>query len=77
MPPVSTPASASGSFNIGADGSVSGSIKTSGITSTAAHIHVGSQGKNGPVIVPLTKQGDDTYVVPGGAQAERSADGEL
>jgi hypothetical protein len=72
VPPVDTPAKASGSFNIAPDGAVRGSIKTSGITSTAAHIHVGGAGKNGPVIVPLAKQGDDTYVVPSGAKLNES-----
>ena len=30
-----------------------------------AHIHRGAKGQNGPVIVPLTKNGD-TYSVPAG-----------
>jgi hypothetical protein len=30
-----------------------------------AHIHQGAKGQNGPVIVPLTKNGD-TYSVPEG-----------
>jgi len=68
VPPVTTPAKGTGSINIGADGSVSGSVKTTGIVSTAAHIHVGASGKNGPVIVPLTKSGDDTFVAPSGAK---------
>jgi hypothetical protein len=33
----------------------------------AAHIHMGSAGKNGPVILPLTKEGD-TYKVPAGSK---------
>jgi hypothetical protein len=72
VPPVDTPAKGNGSINIGPDGSVSGSVKTTGIVSTAAHIHVGATGKNGPVIVPLAKQGDDTYVVPSGAKLNES-----
>ena len=32
-----------------------------------AHIHEGAAGANGPVIVPLTKDGD-TYKVPAGAK---------
>ena len=31
---------------------------------TAAHIHMGAAGANGPVIVPLTKSGDNMWVVP-------------
>ena len=32
-----------------------------------AHIHSGAKGQNGPVIIPLTKNGD-TYTVPAGAK---------
>jgi len=49
------------------DGSVSGSVKTSGIDGTMAHIHLAAVGKNGPVIIPLTKDGD-SWVVPAGAK---------
>ena len=35
------------------------------VAGTAAHIHFGAKGKNGPVIVPLAKKGD-TYSVPEG-----------
>lgn len=67
VPPVSVPGSGSGSFTIGADGSVSGSVTTRGVDGTMAHIHQGPRGQNGPVIVPLTKNGD-TYTAPSGAK---------
>ncbi|HVE50234.1 MAG TPA: CHRD domain-containing protein, partial [Casimicrobiaceae bacterium] len=67
VPPVKTSASGSGTITITDDGAVSGSISTMGVTSTAAHIHVGAAGQNGPVIVPLTKEGDN-YKVPAGAK---------
>lgn len=67
VPPVSTPATGTGYIRVRDDGSVSGSITTSGITSTAGHIHMGATGKNGPVIVPLTKTSDNIYAVPAGA----------
>lgn len=67
VPPVSVPGSGSGSFTIGADGSVSGSVTTTGVQGTMAHIHQGAKGQNGPVIVPLTKSGD-TYTAPAGAK---------
>ena len=67
VPPVSVPGSGSGSFTIGADGSVSGSVTTTGVAGTMAHIHQGARGANGPVIVPLTKSGD-TYTAPAGAK---------
>jgi len=65
VPPVSTGAKGSGSFRIADDGSVSGSVTTEGVAGTMAHIHLGAKGKNGPVIVPLAKNGD-TYSVPPG-----------
>ena len=68
VPPVSTSASGSGSFTVGADKSVSGSVTTSGVAGTAAHIHVGAAGKNGPVAVPLTKTSDATWSAPAGAK---------
>ncbi len=67
VPRLSVPGSGSGSFVIGADGSVSGSIKTTGVQGTMAHIHNGAAGKNGPVIIPLAKSGD-TYSAPAGAK---------
>jgi hypothetical protein len=33
-----------------------------------AHIHQAAMGKNGPVIVPLTKSGDGTWSVPAGSK---------
>ena len=66
-PPVSTRASGSGSFTVGQDGAVIGSVTTTGVQGTAAHIHQGARGSNGPVVVPLTKSGD-TYSAPAGAK---------
>jgi len=67
VPPVTTSASGSGSIRVAEDGSVSGSVSTTGVDGTMAHIHQGGKGANGPVIVPLTKSGD-TYTVPAGAK---------
>jgi hypothetical protein len=67
VPPVTTSATGNGTISIADDGSVSGSVRSSGVNGTAAHIHDGAAGKNGPVIVPLTKDGD-TYTVPAGAK---------
>ncbi len=55
-------------ITVGPDKSVSGRVSTSGIVSTAAHIHEAAAGKNGPVIVPLVKAGDDGYAVPPNAK---------
>lgn len=67
VPPVTTSAAGSGTITIADDGSVSGSISSTGVAGTAAHIHEAAAGKNGPVIVPLTKDGD-SYKVPAGAK---------
>ena len=67
VPPVSVPGSGRGSFTIGDDGSVQGSVTTTGVQGTMAHIHLAPRGQNGPVIVPLTKAGD-TYTAPAGAK---------
>ena len=68
VPPVTTGASGSGTITVGADKSVSGSVTTSGVAVTAAHIHVAAPDKNGPVIIPLTKTSDNTWSVPAGAK---------
>jgi hypothetical protein len=65
VPPAGTSGSGSGSFRIKDDGSISGSVTTKEVKGTMAHIHMGAKGSNGPVIVPLTKNGD-TYSVPEG-----------
>ncbi len=68
VPPVQTSASGTGQITVAADGSVSGSVKTTGIAATMAHIHIGAAGVAGPVIIPLTKTADDTWSVPAGAK---------
>ena len=67
VPPVTTSASGEGTISIADDGAVSGSVSTKGVQGTAAHIHMGAAGKNGPVAVPFTKDGD-TYKAPAGAK---------
>ncbi len=64
VPPTSTGASGKSTIKIGADKSVSGTVKIAGINATAAHIHVGAKGVNGPVIVPLMKSSETTFTVP-------------
>jgi len=68
VPPVKTMGSGSGTITIGADMSVSGSVTTKDVPGIAAHIHEGAAGKNGPVIIPLTKSGEGTWMVPAGAK---------
>jgi hypothetical protein len=68
VPAVQTGAAGRGSIRIGHDGSVSGRIATRGVAATQAHIHVGSYGRNGPVVVPLARDGDDAWTVPAGVR---------
>lgn len=64
VPPVTTSASGSGVITVKDDKSISGSVKTTGVNGTAAHIHQGAAGQNGPVIIPLIKGSDGTWSVP-------------
>jgi hypothetical protein len=67
VPPVKSAVVGTGTIIIGTDRTVSGSVTSIGIAGTAAHIHEAAPGKNGPVIIPLTKDGD-TYAVLAGAK---------
>ncbi len=68
VPPVTTSASGTGSVTIGDDHSVKANITVTGMTATASHIHMGAAGANGPVIVPFTKTGDNTFAAADGAK---------
>jgi len=68
VPPVSTTASGTSTITVGADKSVSGSVTTTGVAGTAAHIHQAAMGQNGPVIIPLTKTADNVWSVPPGTK---------
>ena len=68
VPPVQTAAKGSGSITVNEDKTVSGSVTTTGVKGTMAHIHEGAAGKNGGVAVPLEKKGDNEWAVPAGAK---------
>jgi hypothetical protein len=68
VPPVSTTASGRSPSAVASDRTVSGSVIITGMNATAAHIHHGAKGTNGPVIVPLTKTSATTFAVPAGAK---------
>jgi hypothetical protein len=72
VPANSTSASGMGMVTIKEDRSVSAKITVTGMVATAAHIHEAAAGENGPVIVPLTKKGDDTFVAADGAKLTES-----
>ena len=65
---MATPATGTGLLVVGVDKSVSGSVTISGMTVTVAHIHDASAGKNGPIIIPLTKTSDTVWTVPEGTK---------
>ena len=67
-PPVSTSATGSGTIAIAADKTVTGTIKTTGIDGTVAHIHVGAPGQAGPPIITLIKSGEGVWSVPVGSK---------
>ena len=68
IPPVTTPASGSGTFIVGADKSVSGTVTVAGMSVTVAHVHEAPAGKNGPIVFPLTRSSDTVWTVPAGAK---------
>lgn len=55
-PPAPTAAAGTGVLSINtSSGQISGTVSTSGLDSTAAHIHTGEAGINGPIILSLTR----------------------
>jgi hypothetical protein len=64
VPPVSTKASGRSTITVADDKSVSGTVIVDDMTPTAAHIHQGAAGANGPVIIPLSKTSDKMFSVP-------------
>jgi hypothetical protein len=66
-PAVATSATGTGTITVRDDKSVSGSVKTTGIKGTMAHVHLGSKGKNGPPIISLVQSGD-AWSVPAGSK---------
>lgn len=68
VPPVSTAASASGTISVAADLAISGSVSTTGVEGTMAHIHKATAGQNGPVIVPMVKTAEHVWSIPAGAK---------
>jgi len=64
VPALTTAALGTGSFEIPPERTITGGLATTGIIATAAHIHEGPVGKNGPVVLPLSRTGDNTWSVP-------------
>jgi len=68
VPPVTTTAAGTAVVDIKPDRSLTATVTVTGMTATASHIHEASAGANGPVIVPFTKTGDNTFEAAAGAK---------
>ncbi len=68
VPPVSTPATGSGSFMVASNRTVSGNITTTGLNGVAAHIHIGARGENGPIAIGLVQTAGAIWAVPAGTK---------
>ena len=68
VPPAKSTATGNGTVTVAPDGAVTAKVTVTGMNATAAHIHSGAAGSNGPVIVPFTKTGDNTFEAPAGAK---------
>jgi len=73
VPPVATGALGTGTLSHDSpSGNIRGSITLDGMTATAAHIHEGAVGVNGPIIVHLAETAPGTWSVPAGAMLTES-----
>ena len=68
VPPTGSAATGTSSIVVAADRSVSGTVVTTGIDSTVAHIHQGAPGVNGAVLIPLTRTSPTLWTVPAGSR---------
>jgi len=68
VPAVATTATGTATVDVRPDRSVKVLVVVTGMTATASHIHEAAAGANGPVIVPFTKTGDNTFASADGAK---------
>ena len=68
VPAVTTSATGNAMITVATDKSVVGKVTTTGIVGTAAHIHSGTAGENGPVAIPLVPGSDGEWMVPAGSK---------
>lgn len=64
VPPVKTQAEGKSDIIVATNCAVGGRVSVSGMRPTAAHIHQGAIGKNGPILIALTKSSDNEFTVP-------------
>ncbi len=63
VPPVNTQASGRSSITVIGDKVVTRRVEVSNLNATAAHIHQGPAGQNGPVIITLVKTAENAWSV--------------
>src|SRR5262245_19858058 len=68
VPPVTTLAYGTGVVYITGDRAVTVNVSAIDMVATAAHIHEGAAGANGPAIVPLSKISERDFVAPPNAK---------
>ena len=68
VPAVATTATGTATVDIRPDRTVKVLVVVAGMTPTASHIHEAAAGANGPVIVPFTKTGDNTFASADGVK---------
>ena len=68
VPAVTTGATGNAMITVATDKSVVGKVTTTGIAGTAAHIHSGAAGENGPVAIPLVPGSNGEWMVPAGSK---------
>ncbi len=68
VPPVATSAYGTATVNVTPERYVTVTLSVLDMTPTAAHIHEGAAGANGPVIVPLVKISGNAFVAADGAR---------
>ena len=59
VPSTASSAAGKGSFWVHPDGTLSGVVETSGMEASAAHLHLGVRGVNGPIVIDLVRTGTD------------------
>jgi hypothetical protein len=67
VPPVTTAATGTSDITVNGYKSIFGTVTTSGVVGTAAHIHMGAVGQTGGVVIPLVKVADDRWALPSNA----------
>ncbi len=71
--PVATEATGTSTIKVSADKSVTGSVKTTGVVGTMAHVHLAAKGQSGPPIITLEKTSASEWSISGRRETHRRA----